>query len=358
MKIGILTFYIADNYGALLQAFASKKYLESLGHEAFIIDHNKNKKKFCINFSIAGLSVTSNLKFIFLQLLRYPFLKRRYKVFEKFIEHYLKPYNGIWETLPNSFDVFYAGSDQIWNPLYRNKYMPILFCQFPGAQTKKCIAYSASMGINYIPKDLEEELKNYLQIFSSISVREESCKNLISPLVNIPINVTIDPTFLLSKEQWLEYFPQNNKKENFPYLVIFEVRHSDISYKLASIISKKFNYKIKIISSGINLKDLKSLRTTEPSDFINIIANAEFVITTSFHGTVFSLITKVPFYSIATKSKDDRILNLLTSCDATERLIDTIPEDINNELDWENISLKLNDYISRSQKYIIEALNN
>lgn len=358
MKIGILTFYVADNYGALLQAFASKKYLESLGHEAYIIDFYKNKKKFRINLSIEGLSITSNLKFIILQLLRYPFLKQRYKIFENFIEHYLKPYNGTWETSPNDFDVFYAGSDQIWNPLYKNKYIPVLFCQFPGAKNKKCIAYSASMGINYIPHNLKNELKNYLQIFSSISVREQSCKNLISPLVNIPVDVTIDPTFFLSKEQWLKYFPQKYKKNNFPYVVVFEVRHSDISYKLAELISKKFNYKIKIIPSVINLSDFNSLKTTDPCDFISIIANAKFVVTTSFHGTVFSLITKVPFYSITTKSKDNRILDLLSSCGATERLISTIPEDINNELDWESISLKLNNYISRSQKYIIEALNN
>lgn len=357
MKIGILTFYVADNYGALLQAFASKKYLESLGHDVYIIDYYKNKKKFRINFSVQGLSYISNLKFLFLQLLRYPFLKQRYKVFSKFIEKYLEPYNGTWETQPNDFDVFYVGSDQIWNPLYQNRYIPALFCQFPGAKTKKCIAYSASMGINYIPQELKPELIDYLQIFSSISVREQSSKDLILPLVNIPVYVTIDPTFLIPKEQWLNFFPQKSQKNDSGYIVVFEVRHSDLSYKLANLISQKYNYKIKIIPSNITLTNFKSLKTTTPYDFISIISNAKFVVTTSFHGTAFSLIFRVPFYSIVTKLKDDRIKDLLNSCGIKERLIDSIPEKINNQLDWDNISFKLDEYIYSSQRYIMEALN-
>lgn len=356
MKIGILTFYVADNYGALLQAFASKKYLESLGHEACIIDYHV-KKKFKIDFFIKGLSIFSNIKFSIYQFFRYPFLRLRYKKFETFIKNELQPYNGIWETSPNDFDIFYTGSDQIWNPLYTNNYIPIFFCQFPGAIEKKCIAYSASMGINYIPNKLKSELKNYLQIFSSISVREKSSKDLILPLVNIPVEVTIDPTFLLRKEQWLKYFPKRNKKNNKPYVVIFEVRHSDISYKLADIISKKYNYKIKTISSNVKITNFNSLITTNPCEFVNTIANAEFVVTTSFHGTAFSLICKVPFYSIVTKSNDNRIKDLLFNCGASDRLLNDIPNDINKQLDWTVISSKLDDYILISQKYITEALN-
>lgn len=355
MKIGILTFYAADNYGALFQTLASKYYLTALGHEAYVIDHLK-KKKFTISFILKGLSFLSNIKFCFWQIIKYPFIKSRYKCFSDFVNKYIQPYSENWETYPNDFNCFYVGSDQIWNPLYKKKYIPVFFCQFPGSENKKCIAFSASMGINYIPQTLYTELKQYLKKFSAISVREESTKALISPLVDIPVEITIDPTFLLSKEQWLKLFPGERKSDKYPYVLIFEVRNSELTDKLAKLISSKYNYKIKKISSGINFKDYSSYKTTDPADFIYTIANAKFIVTTSFHGTAFSLICRVPFYSISTNPTDNRIKDLLKSCGAEYRFIDKIPNDINDQLDWNNITQKLNTYIKASQNYIRRSL--
>lgn len=355
MKIGILTFYAADNYGAVFQTIASKYYLESLGHKVYVIDHLKSKK-FTIPFFIKGFSVISNIKFCIQQIIKYPFIKRRNIIFYRFIKKYIDPYSGEWYTSPNNFDCFYVGSDQVWNPMYTQHYIPFFFCQFPGSKNKKCIAYSASMGINYIPEHLHSELVQYLKKFSAISVREKSTQKLVSPLVNIPIEVTIDPTFLLTKEQWLKLFPGKNQNNKCPYIIIFEVRHSELTNELADSISRKYNYKILKISSGINFQDKESYKTMNPTDFINAIANAKFVVTTSFHGTAFSLICKVPFYSIITKSNDNRIKDLLYSCGAEHRIINKIPTEINDELDWNRISHKLNTYIEKSQNYIKKSL--
>lgn len=354
MKIGILTFYAADNYGALFQALASKYYLMSLGHKVYIIDHLGNEK-FIIPFSLKGLPFIANIKFCCRQLIKYPFIKNRYRYFSNFVNKYIYPYSGNWESNPNDFDCFYVGSDQVWNPLYTNHYIPFFFCQFSGSKGKKCIAYSASMGINYIPSNLQSELKQYLQKFSAISVREESTKELISPLVNLPVKITIDPTFLLSKEQWLKHFP-GKKTNNNPYILVFEVRHSELTDKLTKLISRKCNYSIKKISPGINFKDLKSYKTTDPANFISLIAHAKFVITTSFHGTAFSLICGVPFYSISTRSNDNRIRDLLNKCGIENRLIDKLPKSINDQLDWKDITKKLNIYIQASKDYLKNSL--
>ena len=355
MKIGILTFYVADNYGALLQAFASKYYLKSLGHDVYILDHLK-RKKFFIQYFLKDLSLIANIKYCILQLLKSPFIKYRYAIFTKFINKYLVPYTGKWENKDNDFDVFFVGSDQIWNPIYCNKYIPVFFCQFPGAQTKKCIAYSASMGINYIPQKLYADLEKYLKIFSAISVREESTQKLIEPLVNIPVEVTIDPTFLLTKEQWLKLLPGKKNHKRSQYIVIFEVRHSDLTDELAKLISKKYNYEILSIPSSINFKDKKTYKTVDPSDFINTIAHAKFVITTSFHGTAFSLICRVPFYSIETQTKDNRIKDLLNICGADNRIINKMPGKVSDQLDWDTISHKLDIYINKSKNYLKRSL--
>lgn len=355
MKIGILTFYVADNYGALLQAFASKYYLQSLGHEVYIIDHLK-RKKFFIQYFLKGLPLIANIKYGILQLLKSPFIKYRYVIFTQFINKYLVPFTGVWETNDNDFNCFIVGSDQIWNPIYTNKYIPIFFCQFPGAENKKCIAYSASMGINYIPQELHYELNKYLKNFSAISVREESTQRLIEPLVNIPVEVTIDPTFLLTKEQWLKLLPGTKKYDQGQYIVVFEVRHSNLTNELAKLISRKYNYQILTIPSSINLKNKQTYKALDPSNFINTIANAKFVITTSFHGTAFSLICRVPFYSIETQTKDNRIKDLLFSCGADNRIINKIPKEISNQLDWDTISHKLDIYINKSKSYLKRSL--
>lgn len=355
MKIGILTFYVANNYGALLQAFASKYYLQSLGHEVYIIDHLK-RKKFSIQYFTKDLPLIANLKYCISQLLKSPFIKHRNTIFTQFINKYLAPYTGKWETYDNDFDCFCVGSDQIWNPIYSNKYIPVFFCQFPGAYDKKCIAYSASMGINYIPQELRSDLKKYLKIFSAISVREESTQKLVQPLVNIPVETTMDPTFLLTKEQWLKLLPGKKKNNQSQYIVVFEVRHSDLTNNLAKLISRKYNYKILTISSNINFRNKETYKTLNPSDFINTIANAKFVITTSFHGTVFSLICRVPFYSIETYARDTRIKDLLYSCEAENRMINKIPEKINDQLDWNRISERLNILIDRSKNYLNKSL--
>lgn len=357
MKIGILTFYLADNYGALFQAFASKYYLKSLGHEVYIIDHLKRKKIF-IRYFLKGFPLKANIKYCILQLLKSPFIKYRNAIFTQFIHKYLMPFTGIWETNDNDFDCFIVGSDQIWNPIYTNKYRSVFFCEFPGAKNKKCIAYSASMGINYIPQELHNELNKYLQNFSAISVREESTKKLIEPLVNIPVEVTIDPTFLLTKAQWLKLFPGEKRIPAKQYVVVFEVRHSNLTDKLAKLISQKYNYQILTIPSDINLKDKKTYKSLDPFDFINTIANASFVITTSFHGTAFSLICRVPFYSIVTQAKDSRIKDLLYSCGAENRIVNKIPEEINDYLDWDTIAQKLDIYINKSKNYLEKSLQN
>ena len=355
MKIGILTIYVADNYGAIFQALASKYFLESLGHKAYIIDYWGNKK-FSIPFFLKGLHFVANIKFCILQILRYPFVRRRYNIFLRFIKGYIYKCANDWDSQQNDFDCFYVGSDQVWNPSYINKYIPIFFCQFSGADNKKCISYAASMGINYIPEHLRSELLLYLKRFSAISVREETTKTLISPLVDIPVEVTIDPTFLLTKEQWLRLFPGEKTKSQQPYIVVFEVRHSELTTMVAELVSKKYNCVIKRIPSGIDLRDKGTWNTIEPFDFISIIANARFVVTTSFHGTAFSLICRVPFYSIATNENDNRLKDLLNSCDAIDRLIDKLPIEIDNRLNWDNITKKLEARIKSSQDFLKRSL--
>ena len=357
MKIGILTFYAAHNYGAVLQALASQHYLKSLGHEAYIIDYVE-KKEFKTKFYLKGLSFIDNLKFFIISTITYPFLLKRYAVFLRFIRDNMKLFHGDWKSTHNKFDCFYIGSDQVWNPLYWNKYHPRFFCQFPGASGKICIAYAASMKIDYIPEGMEPVLRDYLKAFSAISVREQNIKELITPLVDIPVEVTIDPTLLLTKEEWFKLLPPPPKTPKEPYIISYKLQQSDLADNLAKTIARVYKYNIIEIPANVNIREPKSFKTPTPVEFVHLIANARFVVTTSFHGTAFSIIMRKPFYSIVINEKDERISGLLTQCGLAHRIAKEIPNIISDKIDWEEVQGKLNLSIKHSKDYLKKALEN
>lgn len=357
MRIGILTFYAAHNYGAVLQALASQCFLKSIGHEAYIIDYLE-KKKFKTDFYLKELSFIDNIKFFIISLITYPFLLKRYAVFRHFIRNNMNLYQGEWESAHNNLDCFYVGSDQVWNPLYWNKYHPRFFCQFPGAKDKICIAYAASMKIDYIPQGMEPVLRNYLKAFSAISVRENSVKKLIAPLTNIPVEVTIDPTLLLTKEQWFKILPPPKKTYKEPYIVVYKLQPSDLTDKLSKVISRLYHCRIIEIPANVNLWEPKSFNTPTPTEFVHLIANARFVVTTSFHGTAFSIIMRRPFYSIVINETDERISGLLTQCGLAHRILKEIPNAISDKIDWEEVQKKLGQSIKQSKDFLNRALKN
>lgn len=357
MYIGILTFYAAHNYGAVLQALASQYYLNSIRHKAYIVDY-VGKKKFRTNVYLQELSFVSNIKFLFTSLITYPFLLRRYAIFNHFIHENMNLFDGDWESPHNQFDCFFVGSDQVWNPLYWNKYHPRFFCQFPGAKGRNCVAYAVSMKIDYIPQGMESVLRTYLRAFSAIGVREHSVKKLIEPLTSIPVEMTIDPTLLLSKEQWIGLLPSPRKIRKKPYIVVYKLQQSDLTDSLSKVIARKYNCKIIEIPASVCWKDLKSFRTPPPADFVHLIANARFVVTTSFHGTAFSIIMRRPFYSIVINDKDERIPGLLAQCGLANRILKEIPHTINDEINWEEVQGKLDLSIKRSKDFIRKALGN
>lgn len=355
MKIGILTFYAAHNYGAVLQALASQYYLKSMGHKAYIIDYAQ-KNKYKTNFYLKELSFINNVKFFITSLITYPFLLRRYSIFNHFIRKNMNLFHGDWESTHNNFDCFYVGSDQVWNPLYWNKYHPRFFCQFPGAKGKICIAYAVSMKIDYIPQGMTTVLEKYLKAFSAISVREQSVKKLIEPLANTPVEIAIDPTLLLTKEEWFELLPPPPKAPIKPYIVVYKLQQSDLTEKISKAVAKMYNYKIIEIPAYVNFKDLKSFKTPTPIEFVHLIANAQFVVTTSFHGTVFSIIMQRPFYSIVINDKDERIRGLLTQCGLEQRIVKEIPDNINNKINWEEVQNKLKLSIKHSKDFLSKSL--
>lgn len=328
MKIGILTFHNSDNYGAILQTFALQSKLTNLNYDAIIIDYVcKNKLDFYKIFKFdKSKSLIRNIKVI----LDSPFKLVKVKKISSFTGRALIKTNRTFYSSKElkdanlNYDMFICGSDQIWN--YENtKFDKTYFLDFVDECNKK-MSYAASFGVKIIKKEYYNEYKKLLNDIKYLSVREESGKNIVKELINIECPVVLDPTLLLNKNEWLDLIRKyKTRKYKNRYILFYTIHNSVEIEKIAEKMAKKNRCKlIRINPRGI-IDIFKSCKLSIPNpiEFVDLINNAEFIITDSFHGTVFSLnLNKEFFVYLENGIKNhSRIENILKKCNLENRII-------------------------------------
>lgn len=326
MRIGILTYHCAHNYGAVLQCYALQEYLKSLGHEVCVVHYRPTYLKYglFIWYNWLSLNPIKCVKKIIRQLSSFKSQYRRFKAFEKFIHKRLNVKSINLQSAQHDIDCFVFGSDQIWRK-NGNQFDPIYFGEFKAAQGHKLISYAASMGLDELSEIEREQIGKWLKNFSSITVRETSLKQLLSPLTDKRIEVVADPTFLLSRQEWgkIAKTPNINK----PYVLIYQVISNPLADEIAQTAARNLNAEIIEIASKIDSRPHthRIVYTASPEEFLGWIMNARFVVTTSFHGTAFSVIFNKAFVSIKqNKPSDLRIESLLKSINLADRFIENI----------------------------------
>lgn len=210
-KIGIMTIHTTNNYGAVLQAYATEAFYNAHGYDAELIDYTNDHIQEQLKLSykqdgrVKGYLITLIRNTIFGRLHYYKKafsnIKQTCRISEK---HYL----NLSELDKAQYDVLIAGSDQLWNPLISGKLDPAFFLQFG-----KCrkISIASSVGSSVLSDEELLEIKDYLKEFDAISVREEFAKTQLQPLTDKPIKILLDPTFLLSREHWINKVAQTSK---------------------------------------------------------------------------------------------------------------------------------------------------
>lgn len=357
MKIGILTFHCAHNYGAVLQAYASKCFLEKNGHEVYFIDYRPNKiiskyKLFTLNrfFSKSVISSLRKLKH------EIPLLKKRinkYNDFKIFTDKILLENGNKSVDLFNGLeklDCYFLGSDQIWNISLLGYFDEIYWGNFP--LKKPMFTYAVSLEEN-IPDIYNEKINNSLLQFKSISVREDVIKDVLLSKFNINSTVVLDPTFLIEQDDWIK-IEQPLKIPN-KYVLLYYFGVTDYIINEAEIFANKHNCRLLIVSIGVS-NDVRYINSVRPENFIYLFHHASFVITNSFHGTAFSIIFKRPFYVIKKKGTSNyRINQLCNSCNLTERIIDNFNSYSiwNDKIDIDNTLFGLK---NKSQIYILDTI--
>ncbi|MGN1419671.1 MAG: polysaccharide pyruvyl transferase family protein [Acutalibacteraceae bacterium] len=361
MKIKTITCHDVYNTGASLQAYALCTYLRSLGHDAEIIDY---KPDYLIHYKLSGVANPAFDK---------PFVRTAYnlaklpgrikarkskrkKEFDDFTREYLpvtdKTYASNEELkadLPAA-DVYFAGSDQIWNTFFKNGKDPAFYLDFV-PENKIKASYAASFSTEKIYDGYEEKISTWLKRLDFVSVREKSGVALAESLgVSEAVSV-LDPVFLLGKEQWLKLFEKSSYDEE--YLLVYDFDRSETVKNLAVSYAKEHGLKIYSVLS-CDWCD-RCFEQEGPLGFLSLIFGAKAVLSNSFHATAFSLIFEKQFFvCLRQEAINTRMTDLLESLGLTDRIADTLLPCEN--IDYQTVNQKLEGYINDSKKYIDTVL--
>lgn len=377
MKIGIVTFFQDDNVGTCLQAFALQKKMLELGHHVEILNYihqdivkqNKSKRN-----KIKGILKTYGNKNVFYyKRLKVVDSKTRVKFQEFRNKYFLLSEEKCLEytemlKYEDKYDAFVCGSDMIWTPSFQIDHK-VYFLQFCNA--KKRIAYAPSFGTDSIPANLEKDFGKYIKSFSYLSCREDSGIDLIYRMVGRHAELVLDPTQLIKKEEWEKYFIKEKHEKKYVLCYLFGASKKVTRWYKSLICEIANHYKADIRYMPMNRSEqVHELHYGDasygPIDFLNLIYNAEFVITNSYHGFMFSLIFEKPFIVVRRDEGlywsqfEKRFESVLKLIHLENRLLQkgNCVEEKLYDIDYRMINKKLEEQRKHSEKYLYNAIKN
>lgn len=342
MKIGLCLAYKGVNYGMLLQAYATQQAIENMGFKTEIIDYERT------DFKHIRLTPWLPVFFVNECIRKRRFKKsrvvhdqhhqdnidRRKESANAFIREKLQnrvKVKGILELEKKAFDYngVVVGSDQIWPPdAAFGNYTTLRFV--PDEINK--ISYATSMGVSSYPLYCRSSAAQFWKRIDHLSVREQQGKEVIQSICDVPVEVVLDPTYLLSREQWLERIP-DEKPIDGKYVLCYFLGGNTAHKKMARALADQYGLPLVSILSTESTSDMdfsfadRLVEGERPETFVNLVRNAELVLTDSFHGVCFSVINNKQFYAFyrtkvgSKNSRNSRIDNILATWQLRSRVI-------------------------------------
>lgn len=343
-RIGILTFHKADNYGAVLQNYALQQAIITMGMKPETIDYYSQavEKVYKIWGSVRfKFSILCLVKKIASNIMNFRNAVISKKKFEYFRKKYLNISSVRYDadTISTAeYDVYIAGSDQIWNKLILGKEdIPVYTLAFAEEHTA---TYGASSGSedNFI-NDVESISKIQL-----ITVREQQLHNALKK-VGIISRVVCDPVFLLEKDNWIKLI-KNTPRKKYKYVFLY---YLDNGKEQAAMIAKSIADSMGIKIYYPRKYDMLSIMnhyginrfSDGPLDFLDEIYRAEYVVSSSFHGVAFALLMEKDFVAVLHKETGERVKNLLEHLGLEERIVTDLEEFQKRNRHWESIDYRI-----------------
>ncbi len=363
MRINTITCHDVYNLGASLQAYALAAYLQGQGHEVQIIDY---QPLYLRHYRLAGVP---NPRFDkpFLreayQIAKFPgrlydrLTSKRKKAFDWFTAEYLPVTQTTYSDIaalradPPEADLYIAGSDQIWNPLFQNGKDPAFFLDFV-PEGKRRISYAASFAVESLEKQDADRMKPWLEKLDDVSVRETSGVALLADMGIKGVQV-VDPVFLLPRESWERLAVQPHMQD---YILVYDFDNNPKVKEIAQAISRQTGKKI-VSLFPVDWADAV-WADAGPCEFLGAVQNAGIVLSNSFHATAFSLIFQKDFYVVnRTEGINARMKDLVGDLGLADRLINTVPTEISS-VDYANAEMLLEKKIAASKNYLAAQIQN
>ena len=374
MKIGIITIHAADNYGAVLQAYALQTFLEKLGNDVSLVDY---RPEYMTNggglkwpCSKRDVHTNAGILFIKLGLLRSAVLgHERKNAFNAFRERNLRTSQRAYESLAElkehlpHFDALVCGSDQIWNPPARHGVDPAYYLAFGGTSTKR-LSYAASFGRGHVEEEYCGPIGKLLLGLDAISVREESGLRLVQELSGRQASWVPDPTLLID-----DYSSATTPPDFDNFIFSYSLRNHKTVAAVANCVSNICNLRtITPYDPQYQWMSKGSIVSLGPSEWLGHMARSRFVVTNSFHGTVFSILFKKPFVTIALSGNkqayNERSFCLLDRLGLTNRIVrdgldkKDLCNQIEDQIDWSAVQSKLQTWRAEGHSFLVTALSN
>lgn len=368
MKLALLSFHTAANYGASLQAYAFERFLSDKGFDCEYINYVNASRahEYSMTWHIYDCLKHCKLTSAAAYLAGSPFMTLRKWRFNRFYDQNLRKTEKVYhnskeaEELNDQYDYFIVGSDQIWNPVCNGDDAAFLLDFVK--DSKKRISYSPSFGMTEVDEVHKKVFKENLEQFSFLGVRETIGQKIVKELTGRESALCLDPVLLLTKEQWNSIMPKKELKERF----IFSYTNRDCQirdffntgYKLDGrkhYVLSRYTKPSDFLNSQVRVKYCMS-----PQEFLWVVNNADMVVSASFHCIAMSIILNRQFVAITTgdEGKDERLLNLLRTLGLQDRVLSegmTI-EKINAPIDYIEVNERIGQMKKQSVDYILGAI--
>lgn len=379
-KIGICACYNTLNYGSMLQAFATQVVIDELGYESEFLVYKKSKNLSFIMKQVPRL-LNRNLladKFLVIKkkilIRRYPEIQRndavRVSAFRRFQQKYYRKFSPVYYGYDalcsgaEKYDSVLVGSDQLWTPggLASNFYNLMFVPEYINK-----ISYGTSFGVDRIPWYQKKRTQKFLSRINYLAVREIKGAEIVKNISGRYAQIVVDPTLLLTKEKW-EIEITTREIVDEPYIFCYFLGENEEHRKIAEELKNKTGIKIvctphldSFVKNDVSFGDIQ-LFNIGPDDFVNLVRNAEFVLTDSFHGSVFSLLHHKKFlvlnrYNDNGNSRNSRIDSLCELLSLEKRRYrGNVMEEMNAEIDYETVDEHLSEIRENSLLYLRNSL--
>ena len=381
-RIGLISV-TNHNYGSILQTFALQSFVNKLGYKTEIIKYFEPKTNKILRFKNIDYA-TSRLKMVHKKLSMFLLskkerenLKLRAKSFDSFITSKLffsRPCHNLQQLndLSYNYSLCLLGSDQVWHPM--NLLMDFFTLNFVDENICK-VAYAPSFGVSEIPVSYKDKYRQYINRFQFLSCREKSGVSIVKNLTKRDANLVCDPTLLLTKEEWENHISDKLTFDE-PYIFCYFIGNNPNQRKLIKQFRRTKGCKIvallhidEYIKSDNNFADYTPYNVG-PTEFLSLIKNARYVMTDSFHATVFSLIFQKEFFVFNRfengkgKSTTSRIDSLVEMAGVKSRKIkenaqlnDLLILD-NEEINYLSVEKNIYNFRTQSIDYLTKSLEN